>query len=102
MESYAEEIKLLRKRLEDNLLILRYLGRFKKLGFPLLIGLSRKSFLGLVLDLPVENRLIGTVVANTMAILNGADIVRVHDTVEAIQMVRVIKAIKNAEPRTAH
>jgi dihydropteroate synthase len=89
------------KRLEDNLLILRHLGHFKKLGFPLLIGVSRKSFLGFVLDLPVEKRLIGTVVANTMAILNGADIVRVHDTVEAIQMVRVIEAIKNAEPKTA-
>ncbi len=88
------------KRLEDNLLILRYLGRFKKLGFPLLIGLSRKSFLGSVLDLPVEDRLIGTVVANTIAILNGADIVRVHDTSEAVQMVRIIGAIKDAEPKT--
>jgi dihydropteroate synthase len=68
------------------------------MGFPLLIGLSRKSFLGFVLDLPVEKRLIGTVAANTIAILNGADIVRVHDYLEAVQMVRVIRAIQKVEP----
>ena len=86
------------KRPEDNLLIIRHLNRLKKMGFPLLIGLSRKSFLGFVLDLPVEKRLIGTVAANTIAILNGADIVRVHDYLEAVQMVRVIRAIQKVEP----
>ncbi len=89
------------KRLEDNLRIILHLDRLKKMGFPLLIGLSRKSFLGFVLDLPVEKRLIGTVAANTIAILNGADIVRVHDYSEAVQMVRVIRAIQNVDPFSA-
>jgi len=89
------------KRLEDNLRIILHLDRLKKMGFPLLLGLSRKSFLGYVLDLPVEKRLIGTVTANTIAILNGANIVRVHDYPEAVQMVRVIQAIQNVDPQSA-
>ena len=89
------------KRPEDNLRIILHLDRLKEMGFPLLIGLSRKSFLGFVLDLPVEKRLIGTVAANTIAILNGADIVRVHDYSEAVQMVRVIRAIQNVDPFSA-
>jgi dihydropteroate synthase len=87
------------KRLEDNLRIIRYLERLKTLGFPLLIGLSRKSFLGLILDLPVEQRLVGTITANTIAILNGANIVRAHDFREAVQMVRVIEAIQSVSPK---
>ncbi len=84
------------KRLEDNLRIIRHLRTIRELGFPLLIGISRKSFLGLILDRPVEQRLIGTVAANTVAIMNGADIIRVHDYAEAVQMVRVIDAIRTA------
>jgi dihydropteroate synthase len=59
----------------------------------LLIGISRKSFIGLILNKPVEERLIGTVTANTIAILNGADIVRVHDVEAAAQMAKIIRAI---------
>jgi dihydropteroate synthase len=81
------------KRLEDNLLIIKYLKKIKELGFPLLIGISRKSFIGLILNKPVEERLIGTVTANTIAILNGADIVRVHDVEAAAQMAKIIRAI---------
>ena len=82
------------KRVVDNLIIIRDLERLKELGMPLLIGLSRKSFLESILGLPVEERLIGTVAANTIAVLNGADIVRVHDYREGVQMARVIDAVR--------
>lgn len=81
------------KRVVDNLTVIRELRRLKEIGMPLLIGLSRKSFLESILDLPVEDRLIGTIAANTIAILNGADIVRVHDYREGVQMARVIDAV---------
>ncbi len=82
------------KRVEDNLRIIGELGTLRSLGLPILIGLSRKAFIGAVLDRPVERRLIGTVAANALAILNGADIVRVHDVAEAVEMVRIIEAIR--------
>jgi dihydropteroate synthase len=85
------------KGLKDNLLIIKHLQEFKTLGYPLLIGLSRKSFIGLVLDKPVEQRLIGTVTANTVAALNGADIVRVHDVEQAVEMKKIIRAIKDSK-----
>jgi dihydropteroate synthase len=81
------------KRLNDNLLIIKHLKRIKELGFPVLIGISRKSFIGLILDRPVEERLIGTVTANTIAALNGADIVRVHDVAAAAEMAKIIRAV---------
>jgi len=81
------------KRVQDNLRIIRRLDAFKKLGYPLLIGISRKSFIGAVLDRPVAERLTGTVTANVMAVLNGADIIRVHDVKEAREMAVMIRAI---------
>ncbi len=85
------------KRLEDNLKIIRELQSFKSLNFPVLIGLSRKSFIGQILDKPVEKRLIGTIVANTVAILNGANIIRVHDVGQTVEMVKIIESIRNIE-----
>jgi len=70
------------KRLPHNLEILRDLARFKDLDLPILVGLSRKSFLGEILDLPTSERLVGTIAANAIAIANGADIIRVHDVKE--------------------
>ncbi len=70
------------KRLPHNLEILRRLSEFKELGVPILVGLSRKSFLGEILDLPTSERLVGTIAANAIAIANGADIIRVHDVKE--------------------
>jgi dihydropteroate synthase len=81
------------KRVEDNLRIINHLDAFKKLGYPLLIGISRKSFIGTVLDRPVAERLTGTVTANVMAVLKGADIIRVHDVKEAREMAVMIRAI---------
>ncbi len=85
------------KRLCDNLLILRGIPRLRALGFPLLIGLSRKSFIGKLLGgLPAEERLTGTIVADTYAACAGAEIVRVHDVAEAVAMKRILHAIATA------
>ncbi len=83
------------KRVEDNLQIIRDLSLLKTLKHPILIGISRKSFIGAVLKKEVDERLTGTITANTVAVLNGANIVRVHDYSEADDMVRMIHAIKN-------
>jgi dihydropteroate synthase len=70
------------KTLEHNLLLLRHLPVLCSAGYTVLIGVSRKSFLGKLLDLPAEERLEGTIAANTVAILHGAEIIRVHDVKE--------------------
>ncbi len=67
------------KRLEDNYKIILDLKSFAELGRPVLIGASRKSFIGRVLDLPPEKCLEGTIAAHTIAITRGAHILRVHD-----------------------
>jgi dihydropteroate synthase len=84
------------KRVQDNLAILRDLGSLRTLGCPILIGLSRKSFIGAVLDKPVDQRLIGTVAAHMLALMNGADILRVHDVEEAVETVKMYEAIRRA------
>jgi dihydropteroate synthase len=81
------------KRLGDNLLLLRHLREFRSLGFPVLVGPSRKAFLGLILGLPVEERLEGTIGASVAAVLEGADILRVHDLLPVARAVRVAEAI---------
>ena len=82
------------KKLSHNLEILRRLQEFRILGRPLLIGLSRKSFIGEILGLPVEKRLFGTAASLAAAIQNGADIVRVHDLEEMKQVVQMVDAIE--------
>jgi dihydropteroate synthase len=82
------------KRIQDNLRIIRELASLKSLNFPILIGLSRKGFIGEILDRPVEKRLVGTVTANTLAILNGANIIRVHDVADAVEMVKIIDSVR--------
>ena len=67
------------KAIQDNLEILRQLNQFRKFGKPMLIGTSRKSFIGEILDLPVECRLEGTAATIAWSIASGVDIVRVHD-----------------------
>lgn len=84
------------KTLEDNYEILANLEYFKEDGFPLLIGLSRKSMIGGVLNKPVEKRMAGTLAANTVAVMNGADIIRVHDIEETADMLKIMKMVKNA------
>jgi len=77
------------KRLEDNYEIIRRLSELKILGCPILIGPSRKSFLGKVLNLPPAERLEGTMAAVAIGIQNGADIVRVHDVNAVSRVCRI-------------
>lgn len=86
------------KRVEHNLAILRGLSSFASLGAPVLIGLSRKSFLGEILNLPVEERLEGTIAANAVAVVNGADIIRVHDVKEGRRTADVARRLRPDEP----
>ncbi|MCD6275699.1 MAG: dihydropteroate synthase [Thermoplasmata archaeon] len=84
------------KRVEDNLVILKNLNSFKSLGKPILIGTSRKSFIGKILNLDIEERLEGTIASNIVAVLKGASIVRVHDVKENIRAIKIAEAIMGA------
>ena len=68
-----------------NCELINQLGQFKKLGYPVLIGTSRKSFIGKLLNVPMDQRLPSTIVSNLIAVQNGADIVRVHDVADIQQ-----------------
>ncbi len=78
---------------EQALEMLRRLGELRTLGRPLLVGTSRKSTIGVVLGLPVEERLEGTAATVALAIANGADIVRVHDVKEMARVARMADAV---------
>lgn len=81
------------KTVDHNLEILRRLSEFRALGSPILIGTSRKSFIGKVLNLPVNERLEGTAATVALAISQGADIVRVHDVRVMSRVTRMCDAI---------
>ena len=81
------------KKVQDNFEIIRELKQIKAMGYPILLGPSRKSFIGQVLDLPVEDRLEGTMASISAGILNGANIVRVHDIIETKRTLSVIEKI---------
>lgn len=81
------------KTFEDNLKILNQLSFLNVFHLPILVGTSRKSFLGKILDLPVEKRLLGTAASVVVAIVKGAQVVRVHDVAEILQVVRVTESI---------
>ncbi|MCL4539441.1 MAG: dihydropteroate synthase [Bacteroidetes bacterium] len=82
------------KTANHNLELLNRLEEFRGIGVPILIGVSRKSFIGKILDTPVDARLEGTAAAVTASILHGADIVRVHDVREMRRVARVADAIR--------
>ena len=77
------------KTAEHNWIVMRRLEELKELGQPILIGTSRKSFIGKLLDLPVTERVEGTAATVTAAILRGVDVVRVHDVEAMTRVVRV-------------
>jgi dihydropteroate synthase len=77
----------------ENLEILRRLAELRDLGRPLLVGTSRKSTIGAVLDLPADQRLYGTAATVALAIANGADLVRVHDVAAMLQVCRMADAV---------
>jgi dihydropteroate synthase len=83
------------KRLEDNLRIINNLTTFKDLGRPILVGPSRKSFIGKILDLPPEERLEGTIASAVLSMVRGAAILRVHDVKAVKRAVVVAEAILN-------
>ena len=84
------------KTLEHNLKLIGSLGRFKVLDKPVLIGVSRKSFIGRILDLTEEERLEGSLAAGVAGVINGADILRVHDVRATVRAVRIAHAIREA------
>ncbi|SVB68642.1 uncharacterized protein METZ01_LOCUS221496 [marine metagenome] len=78
---------------DQNLEILKRISDIKELGFPVLMGISRKSTIGYVLNLPEEERLEGTEAAVALCIAGGVDIVRVHDVKEIVRVVRMCDAV---------
>jgi dihydropteroate synthase len=82
------------KAATHSLEALRRLGEMEALDRPVLVGPSRKSFIGAVLDLPAERRLMGTAAAVAACVLRGAHVVRVHDVREMVEVVRVADAIR--------
>jgi dihydropteroate synthase len=89
------------KRREDNLALLSRLEEIRSLGYPVLIGLSRKTIIGDLTGREVPQRLAGTLAANAVCIMKGAEIIRVHDVAEAVDLVKVITGIRgDAAPST--
>ena len=82
------------KTLEHNYELLNRFAEFRALGLPLLAGLSRKSMIGNLLNLDANERRLGSVVAATLAMVNGANILRVHDVAETQQAVSIFNATK--------
>jgi dihydropteroate synthase len=82
------------KTADQNWEVMRRFAELRELGHPILVGTSRKSFIGKLLDLPPNERLEGTVATNVAAILRGADIVRVHDVLEVTRAVRVADRLR--------
>jgi dihydropteroate synthase len=82
------------KSFEQNLVALSNLSRLKALGVPILVGASRKSMIGKIIESTPDERLPGTIAAHTVAILNGSEIIRVHDVKDAVQAARVADRLK--------
>jgi dihydropteroate synthase len=82
------------KKLEHNLEIFRRLQELTELDYPLMVGPSRKSFIGTILDVPVDSRVEGTAAAIAVSILGGANLVRVHDVQAMKRVAQVVDAIK--------
>jgi dihydropteroate synthase len=85
------------KTIKHNFQLLKGLHHFKALDLPLMAGLSRKSTIYNTLGISANEALNGTTVLHTLAIINGANILRVHDVKEAIQVIQLLKAYKNTE-----
>ena len=82
------------KSLAHNYSLLQQLEQFIATGYPVLAGMSRKSMVGQLLNVPVEQRLAGSLACATIAAIKGAQIIRVHDVKETVQAVRVVTAMQ--------
>jgi dihydropteroate synthase len=80
------------KRTEDNISLIRELSRIRAVGYPVLMGLSRKTVVGCITGRAVADRLAGTLAANAISITAGANIIRVHDTREHADLIKIFKA----------
>ena len=81
------------KRLKDNFEILRRLEDFKNLGYPILIGVSRKSFIGKTLNLDVDKRDTATSIIDSVAVKNGASVIRTHNVKNGVQVCKLLKQL---------
>jgi len=85
------------KTLEHNYLLLKDLSLFKNLDVPVLAGISRKSMLYKPLDISAKEALNATTAANTIALINGANILRVHDVKEAVEAINIVNLLNQAK-----
>jgi dihydropteroate synthase len=85
------------KTVEQNLFLLKHIDMLRDLGFPILLGVSRKGFIGHTLNLPQGERLEGSLAANAWGVLHGVDILRVHDVKETVRLARMLDAIRFSE-----
>lgn len=81
------------KTLEHNIELLVHLNEFRKLGYPLLVGLSNKSFIDKIYPIPVNERLSPTIAANIIALINGVNIIRVHNVLENKKAIRIFDRV---------
>lgn len=84
------------KNLEHNLVLFKHLEKFKCLDVPVMIGVSRKSMISALMDLPVEERLAASLAMAGLAVWLGASIIRAHDVKQTVQSIKMIAAIKKA------
>lgn len=84
------------KTIDQNLCLLKHLDALLELNFPILLGVSRKGFIGHTLNLPQGERLEGSLAANAWGMMMGASILRVHDVKETVRLARMLDAIRNA------
>ena len=90
------------KKLEHNVQLLAHLPELAELGFPLLVGVSRKSTIGTLLDRPADQRLFGSVALATAAVLAGAKVIRAHDVAATWDAIRVAQTLVEAGYRVAN
>lgn len=85
------------KTLQHNLTLFKHLPEFSQLGYPLLVGVSRKSMIGSILDMPVEQRLYGSLGLASLAVWLGASIIRAHDVAATVQAIRTVEAVRSIQ-----
>lgn len=85
------------KTLEQNYQLMNYLDDFREFKLPLLVGVSRKSMITKLLDIASQDALNGTTVLNTISLMKGADILRVHDVKQAVEAVKLVRTVESFE-----
>ena len=83
------------KSTEQNLIVMRELAELAKLGYPILLGASKKSFIGNTLELPVSERVEGTLATTAVAVQSGVNFVRVHDVKENVRLIKMLESIRD-------